>query len=362
MRDNTNPDQIGLFDTVENRNVIKRERERERRILSCHIYNTIISVENLLVSWQEFLKGKRKRKDVSEFSIHLMDNIFRLHEELKNKMYRHGPYQGFKISDPKPRHIHKAPVRDRFLHHAIHRILYPYFDRKFLFDSYSCRTKKGTHRGINRFTFFAGKVSQNNTRTAWILKCDIRKFFANIDHSVLKKILRKYIRDKSIVWLLDQVIESYNSPNKQGVGLPLGNLTSQLLINIYMNELDHFVKRELKILYYIRYADDFIIVHENREILVGITPQISIFLEENLKLKLHPDKVFIKTFYSGVDFLGWVLFPHHRILRTTTLRRILKRLKKEQSKESLVSYSGLLSHGNTYKIIRKIEKRLLEVT
>src|SRR3989338_2993108 len=161
-----------------------------------------------------------------------MDNIFELHFDLKNKLYIHGSYQHFKISDPKSRDIHKAMVRDRLLHHAIYRILYPFFAPKFIADSFSCQHGKGTHKALNRFRSFAYQVSQNHTRTAWVLKCDIRKFFANIDHAILKHILAKHISDPDTLWLLDRVIESHHP------GLPLGNLTIQLLANIYMNEFD----------------------------------------------------------------------------------------------------------------------------
>jgi RNA-directed DNA polymerase len=307
-------------------------------------------MENLLLSWQEFLSGKKKRKDVAEFSLYFMDNILALHKDLKEKTYRHGGYQAFKINDPKPRDIHKAAVRDRLVHHAIYRILYPYFDKKFIFDSYSCRIDKGTHRAINRFRNFAGKVSKNNTQTAWILKGDIRKFFASINHKILKYILVRHIGDEDVLDLLSQIIGSFNAEGRIGVGLPLGNLTSQLLVNIYMNEFDHFVKRKLKIKYYIRYADDFVIFNTSRNLLEKFIPEISEFLETKLKLSLHPDKVKIKTLFSGVDFLGWVNFPCHRVLRTTTKRRMLKRITREYSKESLASYLGMLLHGNTHKI------------
>ena len=145
----------------------------------------------MLTAWREFLRGKRKRQDIAEFSLHLTDNILVLHRELVDKTYKHGNYQEFKISDPKPRVIHKATVRDRLLHHALYRVLYPYFDRLFISDSYSCRKGKGTHKAINRLREYGRKVSYNNTRTVWILKCDIRKFFANIDHTVLKEIMEK---------------------------------------------------------------------------------------------------------------------------------------------------------------------------
>lgn len=313
-------------------------------------------MENLLVAWREFLKGKRWRKDVEQFSVHLTDNIFELHRDLTNKTYHHGPYKAFRINDPKPRDIHKASVRDRLLHHAIYRIVYPYFDRKFIFDSYSCRRGKGTHRALNRFRDFAHKISKNHTRTIWVLKCDIRKFFANIDHAILEDILRRQMSNENLVFLFRKIVGSFNTKDRPGVGLPLGNLTSQLLVNIYMNEFDHFLKRELKIRYYVRYADDFVILHKDKKYLECILPKISIFLETRLKLSLHPDKVFIKTFSSGIDFLGWIHFPHHRIPRTSTRRRMFRNLNKNPKKESLDSYVGLLSHGDTYKLVRKIKK------
>lgn len=277
-----------------------------------------------------------------------MDNILKLHEDLINKTYQHGSYYAFKISDPKPRDIHKATIRDRIIHHAIYRILYPYFDKQFIYDSYSCRNKKGTHRAMNRFRNMALKISCNNTKTIWVLKGDIRKFFANIDHEVLKNILKKHIHDVDILWLLDQVIDSFPK------GLPLGNVTSQLLINVYMNEFDQFLKRELKVRFYIRYADDFIILSEHKSNLVNLIPELSEFLKNKLHLALNENKVYVKQFSFGVDFLGWVYFPYHRILRTSTKRRMLKRLEQNHSNETLASYLGLLKHGNTFKIIAKL--------
>lgn len=319
-----------------------RERESKRRLV--HTYDDIISFENLLISWQEFLRGKRKRKDVAEFSFNFLDNIYQLHEELKNGTYQHGRYEAFKVNDPKPRDIHKASVRDRLVHHAMYRILYPYFEKKFIHDSYSCRVGKGTHKAINRFQGYLRKVSKNNTKQCWVLKCDVKKFFASIDHQVLKYILIKYISDIQTRRLFENIIDSFSA------GLPLGNLTSQLLVNIYMNEFDHFVKRELKVRYYIRYADDFVVLSDDKKYLGNLLPQLRGFLERQLKLTLHPNKVFIKTLASGVDFLGWVHFPHHRIPRTTTKRRMLRHTRQSQNKETVCSYLGLLSHGNTYNL------------
>lgn len=333
-----------------------RERERERVNRLRHIYNNIISFDNLLTSWQEFLRGKKKRKDVIKFSLHFMDNILALYQDLTVRTYRHGGYMAFKINDPKPRQIHKASVRDRLVHHAIYRILYPYFDRKFIYDSFSCRVEKGTHRAMNRFRYFSRIVSHSNNRTVWVLKCDIRKFFANIDHIVLKNILGQHIGDLDTLWLLGQIIDSFNSDDQTGVGLPLGNLTSQLLVNVYMNKFDHFIKRELKVKYYIRYADDFIILNEEQQYLENILPKIEEFLDKKLKLKLHPDKVYIKTFASGVDFLGWVHFSDHRILRKSTKRRINRRIIENLKNETYQSYIGLLRHGNTFRIKQLLDK------
>jgi RNA-directed DNA polymerase len=313
-------------------------------------------VENLLTAWREFLRGKRRRRDVAEFGLRLMDNILALHRELTAKTYRHGIYMAFKINDPKPRDIHKATVRDRFLHHAIYRVLYPYFDPKFIFDSFSCRRNKGTHRAINRLREYSRKVSRNHTRTVWILKCDIRKFFANIDHTVLEDILKRRIGEEEVVKLLSEIIGSFHTEGRPGVGLPLGNLTSQLLVNVYMNEFDHYLKRELKIRYCVRYADDFVILHENRTYLESTVPEISRHLETKLKLSLHPNKVFIKTLSSGVDFLGWVYFPHHRVLRTSTKKRMFKKFSLNPNVDVVASYRGLLSHGNAFKLKQKIER------
>lgn len=320
-------------------------------------YQDIILVENLLKAWEEFLPGKRNKEDVLEFSKNLMANIIDLHNNLKNKTYKHGGYQAFNISDPKPRNIHKANVRDRLLHHAVYRILYPEFDKLFFSESYSCRLNKGTHKAINKFSRYALKASENNHKTLWILKCDIKKFFASIDQEILIKILEKHIADKNIIYLLSEIIGSFHS-TKIGTGLPLGNLTSQLLVNIYMNEFDWWIKHTMKARYYIRYADDFLILSRDKDFLLDLTPKIADFLEEELKLTLHPNKLFVKTLSSGVDFLGWINFPDYRVLRTSTKRRVLKALNESEKIDSLISYVGFLKHGNEFGLKKKIEGKI----
>ncbi len=316
-----------------------------------HTYEDIISVENLLAAWREFVRGKRGRTDVQAFERNLMANILSLHSDLAYNTYRHGPYEAFRVADPKPRHIHKASVRDRLVHHAVCRLLAPFFDTLFVPDSYSCRLRKGTHKALARFRRFAGRVSQNNTKTVWVLKCDIKKYFASIDHAVLAILLNRYIPDVRVQHLLSGTIDSFSSI-RADKGIPLGNLTSQLFANVYLHELDRYVKHTLQMRYYVRYADDFVLLFPDRKVLVKVLRQMETFLHQTLGLALHQDKVHIRTLASGVDFLGWVHFPDHRVLRTTTKRRMLGRVAcvEDQDDALVQSYLGLVRQGNTYKL------------
>lgn len=317
-------------------------------INSHNVFDNIISLRNLFAAWREFQKGKLNKKDVFNYSRCFEENILNLREKLNSFKYRHGGYNSFYICDPKRRHIHKATMNDRVVHRAIYRILYGIFDRTFMFDSYSSRVDKGVLRAINRFNDFTKKLSENNTKKVWILKCDIRRYFDSIDHSILMKIIFSKINDKKAFWLIGEVINSFGKDT--GKGLPLGNVTSQIFSNIYLNELDQYIKRRLRIKYYIRYADDFVILSQDKEYLESLLSVIKKFLFEKLKLELHPDKIFLKDIYSGVDFLGWVNFLKHRILRTKTKKRILGKLKKGTSDDTINSYLGMLRRGNTRKI------------
>lgn len=315
-------------------------------------YNDIISVDNLLSAWREFVVGKKSKSDVLQFSLNLIDNILQLHDELANQTYRHGGYKSFYITDPKLRHIHKASVSDRLVHHAIYRQLYPFFAKTFIADSYSCQIGKGTHKAIVRFKGFACQASQNNTITCRALQCDIKKFFESIDHSVLLSILGEYITDSDVIGLLTKIVRSFEV--KPGKSLPLGNLTSQLFVNIYMNKFDQFVKHKIKAKYYLRYADDFVILSDDKELLLRDLELIQEFLRDELNLTLHPNKIFIKTIASGIDFLGWVNFSYHSVLRTKTKQRMMRRIRKNGTPQSLASYLGLLKHGDTFKVRQEL--------
>ncbi len=332
-----------------------------------HIFEKIIGLENLFLAWREFRKGKSKKLDVQEFEFNLEDNLFQLHQELKVKTYQHYHYTAFNICDPKPRRIHKACVRDRVLHHAVFRVLYPLFDKGFIHDSYSCRLGKGTHRAVSRLEKFCRQLNQNNHKNIFALKCDIRKFFDSIDQDVLLELISRKVKDNGTLWLLEKIVKSFEKD--AGKGLPLGNVTSQLFANIYLNEIDQFAKHGLEVKYYFRYCDDFVILGKDKEDLSGLIPLIGDFLKDKLKLTLHSDKIIIRKHLQGIDFLGYVVLPYYRVLRTKTKRRILRKLKnkyqglennaisKESFNQALQSYFGVLKHCCGYKI----EKAIVEI-
>lgn len=335
----------------------------------------MVSIESLLNAWDEFKKGKKEKIDVQIFERHLEDNLFRLHHDLINKKYKHGKYIGFYIRDPKLRHIHKAEVRDRVVHRLIFQCLNPIFEQSFIADSYSCRKEKGTHKAVKRFQVFTRKVEQTHGR-CFVLKCDVKKFFPTLDHQILFEIIARRIKDNDVLWLVKNVIDSFSSEFSNETegekGAPIGNLTSQLFANIYMNEFDQFAKHKLKVKYYIRYTDDFVIIHHDKNYLINIKDEVSGFLEEKLKLALHPGKVELRKYHQGIDFLGYVTLPKARILRTKTKNRIFKKMKlranqfkeekieEESVLQSFNSYLGVLSHGNTHKLEQNLRHKLWE--
>lgn len=316
------------------------------------MFHDVASVANLLSAWKEFRGGKNKKEDIRAFEFNLENNLFRLHEDLISKTYQPDPYEAFFVHDPKRRHIHKASVRDRVLHQAIFRILYPIFDKHFIHHSYSSRVGKGTHKGVRNLYIAIRKISNNWKSSVYALKCDIRKFFDSIDHEILFEIIKRKVNDLDVLYLIQIVLKSFEKEKDKG--LPLGNVTSQLFANIYLNELDQFVKHKLKVKYYFRYADDFVILEKYKVTLEIHKNKIREFLEYRLRLDLHKDKVFIRKVSQGIDFLGYVVLPYSIVLRTKTKRRILKRVNKDNTS----SYLGVLSHAKTKRLRCKIFRLL----
>lgn len=323
-----------------------------------HLYEETISLPNLLIAWEEFIVGKKKRADVRLFSRALLHHILLLHQDLTSSTYKHASYEQFKITDPKQRLISKASVRDRLLHHAIYRKLYPLFDPTFISDSYSCRVGKGTHRAFQRLVVLRRKVSRNYTKPCFALKCDIRKFFDSVDHAILKNLLKERIEDERLLALLGSIIDSFNV--EPGKGIPIGNLVSQLFVNIYLDPLDKFVRHRLGAKYYLRYADDFLLLSNDPDELLGYFVEMNQFLKQELKLNIHPNKTYLRKLSQGIDFVGYVALPHYTLPRGKTVKRIKRKINEllnndpERLAQALPSYLGYLHYASTYRLRRRI--------
>ncbi|NMC64259.1 MAG: hypothetical protein GYA55_13935 [SAR324 cluster bacterium] len=331
-----------------------------------HIFDQITSIENIFLSWFSFRRGKRQRLDMQMYERHLEDNLFLLHTDLRSAKYRHGEYSSFTVHDPKCRIIRKATIRDRFVHHLVHEALYTAFDSSFIAQSFSARRGKGTHAAVSALQEGVRRVSCNFTRECWALQCDVCKFYNSVNHVILGALLKRRVLDARMRWLLEEILASYYSDEGCTMGLPIGNVTSQLFGNIYLNELDHFAKHVLKVSYYYRYADNIVLLSAGRRELNGLLPELKEFLREKLNLRFHENEEEIRPLHQGIDFLGYVIRPHHLTLRTSTKKRMFRRLKfrlREAEvgtikaaaiEQSLASYQGLLKHANCFKLSQTI--------
>jgi len=294
-----------------------------------HLFEQIIAFENLLLAARKAQRGKRFTRDVATFNHQLESELLQLQNALQTQTYRPGIGRQFTVYDPKPRLITAAPYRDRVVHHAICNIVEPLFERTFISDSYACRKGKGTHAAADRLT-------QAMRRNAYVLQCDIRKYFPSVDHAILKALLRRKIACSRTLWLLDVIIDhsapqedastyypgdDLFTPHTRTRGLPIGNQTSQFFANVYLNPLDHFIKETLAVREYMRYCDDFILLADEKATLWRYLDAIADFLASALRLRLHPTKQWVRPVTAGVDFLGYRVFPtHRRLLRASGYR------------------------------------------
>ena len=279
---------------------------------------------------------------------YLQKNLADLHTPLASGLYKHKSYQRFTIHDPKQHQIHKATLEDRIVHQAVVTAIEPLFERRFIYDSYSCRVNKGAHAGVRRLKTFLTSTSNNDTKAVYALKCDIRKYFASIDHEILLNLIARHVHDDATLELIRTIILSHGA--ETGKGIPLGNISSQLFANIYLHELDWFMKQTLGVKQYIRYCDDFVIISSDRAYLESLITPIRNFLKTELQLDLHPSKVTIRSWRQGVDFLGYVLLPHATVVRTKTQKRIHSKVNVN----NYSSYLGVCSHANAYRLSQTI--------
>lgn len=309
-----------------------------------NLYQEIISIENLNLADLKAQKGKSKQYGVLRHNKNPEQNIWNLHNMLLDKVYKTSEYDIFKVFEPKEREVFRLPYfPDRITHHAIMNVLEPVFMKVFTADSYSCI--KG--RGIHKASFNLRKALKNVEETQYCLKLDIRKFYPNVDHEILKSLLRRKFKDKDLLWLLDEIIDS-------APGLPIGNYLSQYFANFYLTYFDHWIKEDLGIKYYFRYADDIVILNSDKEKLHQILNLIKSYFELNLKLEVKNNWQVFPIKSRGIDFVGYVHFHNHTLLRKSIKKRFARMLKRNPKRESLASYMGWAKHCNSKNLLKKL--------
>lgn len=282
------------------------------------VFESITEFSHLYDSFHRAIKGKRFRSQVALYKLNLEENLFLLQERLRDGSYEFGPYRGFYVHEPKYRYIESAYFENRIVHHAIHACIEPWLDPCLYEHSYACREGRGTHRAMLTL-----KGWLKNKKLKYYLKCDVKKFFPNIDRDVLLSILERKISDERLMALLTKLILTAPGEN----GIPIGNLTSQLLANVYLNELDQFIKRKLRVKHYVRYMDDFIMLLETKDEVREHIKEINDFLNKKLKLQLSPHKTRMDLTRQGVSFVGYHLKGDSVRLRSKALQSIFQKVK-----------------------------------
>jgi RNA-directed DNA polymerase len=278
------------------------------------MYESIYDYNNLLLSWKKTQRLKKYRDDVMLFRSRLDENLINIQNELIWQTYKVSDYKNRVIFEPKKRLISALPLRDRVVQHALVNLIEPVIDKQFIFDSHACRTGHGVKLAVDRFVKFSKK-------SRYCLKCDIKSYFFSINHDVLKSLYRNKIECQNTLWLIDTIIDSTSNP-----GLPIGNLVSQLSANVYLHELDFYIKHTLGCGGYLRYMDDFVIFDDSRNSLDQIKKYIRNFLQEKLCLTLSEEKSKIYETSNGVEFCGFRCYPGFAKIKKTTIQRNSKRI------------------------------------
>jgi len=339
------------------------------------LWESLVSWPNLLLAASKARRGKRDRPCVQRFEFMQEVELYRLHGELSEGRYQPGPFHTHWIRIPKPRLISAAPYRDRVVHHALMNVLEPILDRHFHPHSYACRVGKGTHAAADRLQHLMGHYR-------YALQCDIRKFFPSIDHAILMGLFRRLIKDHQVLWLMDLIVDASNpqepvqewfadddlwTPGRRRRGLPIGNLTSQWFANWMLTGLDHFVTRQLGIGAYVRYCDDFVLLHDDRHTLERAVGQVRAYLGTR-RLCLHENKLAIAPTDRGLTFVGYRLWPTHRLLRKNNIRRFRRRvawmrqayqrgkLAWADVRPRLASWIGHANQANSKRLLRRLSR------
>lgn len=316
---------------------------------------------NIQIAYNKARKCKRYRKDVLIFTKEKEENLERVRRELLELVYEPGEYRYFKVYEPKERQIMALPFYDRVVQHAINNVIEPIFSKRFLYHSYACRKEKGMHRASTTLKSWLYSWEKHNPdKPLYAIKADIHHYFQSINHETLKAEIRNLIKDGAALTLIERIID-HNGTMPDGIGIPVGNLTSQLFANTYLNILDQYIKHTLGAKYYVRYMDDFIILSPDKHQLREWLAEIEKFLRERLKLELNP-KTAILSVKNGIDFVGYKHRATHKKVRRDSIKRIKKTIRKyqrgditkERLQKSIASWTGHAGHADSYNLRKKI--------
>ena len=308
-----------------------------------NLFEKICSIENLKLADEKARKGKSKQYGIKLHDKNRENNILLLHESLKNKTYKTSEYNVFEIHEPKIRKIYSLPYYpDRIVHHGIMNILESIFLSVFTTDSYSCIKGKGIHGALLNLN----EDLKDRNDTEYCLKLDIKKFYPSINNTILKSLLRKKFKDKDLLWLLDEIIDSAE-------GCPIGNYLSQTFANFYLAYFDHWLKENKKIKYYFRYCDDMVILSDNKKELHELLLEINNYLNVNLKLELKSNYQIFSVEARGIDFVGYKSFHDFILLRKSIKNKFIKMLRFNKNNKSISSYYGWFKYCDSYKLMNK---------
>ena len=309
-----------------------------------NLFDSICSIENLMLADTKARKGKTNSNGVIKHDKDKENNILQLHSDLINKKFKTSEYSTFKIFEPKERLIYSLPYYpDRIVHHAIMNILEPIFTNMFTANTFSCIKGRGIHGAAN-----AVKIAlKDKNNTKYCLKLDIKKFYPSINHDVLKTIIRRKIKDKNLLWLLDEIIDSTD-------GIPIGNYLSQYFANLYLTYFDHWIKESKLVKYYFRYADDMVIFSSNKEYLHKLLDDIRIYIETKLLLEIKDNYQIFPVEIRGVDFVGYVFYHTHVRLRKSIKKNFARMMKNRRNKHSFASYNGWVKHCDGKHLMKKL--------
>lgn len=305
-------------------------------------YEEVYAFDNLLKAYLKTRKNKRYREDILKLSFFLEETLFEIQDDLRSETYKHGGYKKFIVRDSKKREIKAPYARDRIVHHALYSLLYPLFDKTFTYRSYACRKGKGNHRALNDI-----RRKLKGKGECFCLKADISKYFYSVDRCFLMKMIERKVKDKKVLSLIKEILKS----NKQGI--PIGNLTSQLFANIYLNEMDQFIKRKLKVSFYFRYMDDFLMIAKTKIELRETRQKLEVFLQDELKLYFNEKATRFFPIRIGIPFLGFLLFEDYSFPRKRMVKKMLKKVEKKAEKEVLLIWNNLMRKTKSYGLFKK---------